>query len=241
MFPSESVRLATSTSVGQLPVAILASYGNGLRKGSSHGSLFAYYPEKRLGSVPKKTYAPLTQEFVRSILDYDPETGIFTWRERPYLPQKWNSRYAGKIAGNITRYGYVRIQIGKGLHYPAHVLAWLHVFGEWLPDGLDHRQGVRGDNRIKELRRADNSDNACNKAMQRNNKSGFVGVHFVQQAGKWEGVISKNGKRIWRYFFPTPEAAHKARQKELARIHGEFSVHEPIRARYFHSRDSSKS
>jgi hypothetical protein len=54
----------------------------------------------------------LTHEFVRSVLDYNEETGELRWKERTEDMFKsgkhsakhscgtWNSRYAGKIAAN---------------------------------------------------------------------------------------------------------------------------------------------
>ena len=183
-------------------------------------------------------YPALSVSFVRSILDYDPETGVFTWKHRADRAKNWNTRNAGKIAGHLTRYGYVRIQIEKGVHYAAHVLAWLYVHGEWLPNKIDHRHGVRDDNRITELRRMTLSDNGCNKAMQRNNQSGHPGVHFETQSGKWEAVVSKNGKRVWRRKFNTLKEAATARAQAVREIHGEFVPVEPKRARYFHHRDA---
>ena len=41
----------------------------------------------------------LTADYVRSILDYDKETGIFVWRYRSDKALNWNARYAGKEAG----------------------------------------------------------------------------------------------------------------------------------------------
>lgn len=194
-----------------------------------------------------KTLPELTAEFVKSILDYDPETGFFTWRHRADRPQKWNTLHAGKRAGTVSPSGYVKIQIGQTVssktgknvhaHYAAHVLAWLITYGEWLPNGVDHRFGVRGDNRISELRRATSSDNGCNKAMQRNNKSGHVGVWFVKQCQKWEAKISKNRQIRWRGQFHTFEEAVAARQAKIEEFHGEFTATNTERARYYHTRD----
>jgi HNH endonuclease len=180
---------------------------------------------------------PLTQEFVKSILDYDPKTGIFRWKTRSDVLDRWNKRNAGKIAGSTTYNGYVVIQIGKRLHYKAHVLAWLYVYGEWCPGEIDHKLGDRSDNRINELRKADESDNGCNKAMQRNNKSGFVGVHFDSQRGKWRAKINRRGSVQFDGFFDTAEAANSARQKALVKIQGEFAPQNPDRPKYPHHRD----
>ena len=192
--------------------------------------------------MPKIVHAPLSAEFVRSILIYNPNTGLFTWRERTDRARNWNTRNAGFLAGSThKKRGYVRIQIEKGMHYPAHVLAWLYVHGEWRPDEIDHRNGNRSDNRISELRIATPSQNGINKAMQRNNKSGAVGVHFVQQCGKWEGVITQNRKRIWRHFFDSKEEAAAARAEKARELQNEFVPSVDARPRYFHSRDEPSS
>lgn len=192
--------------------------------------------------MPVKTKPPLDVEFVRSILDYDPVTGIFRWRYRSSAPKNWNTRYAGAIAGTKTPDGYICIQIGKtatksGIHYRGHILAWLLVYGEWAPNGVDHRHGTRDDNRIAELRKADSSENACNKAMQRNNKSGFVGVHFDAQRGKWRARVSVNRTSYDGGFFDTAEEAAAARPVLVTKIQGAFAPEDANRPRYRHSRE----
>ena len=68
----------------------------------------------------------LSADFVRSILDYDPKTGVLLWKHRPKALRRWNSRHAGKIAG-YRQNGYLVIQVGKGNNYRAHHLAWVHL------------------------------------------------------------------------------------------------------------------
>jgi HNH endonuclease/AP2 domain len=179
----------------------------------------------------------LTKEFVRSILDYDPDTGVFRWKHRADRAQRWNTRYAGKISGTIDPFGYVIIQIEKGSNYRAHILAWLYMTGEWRPGGVDHRHGIRNDNRFSELRRASPSENGSNKRMQSNNSSGHIGVHFDRQRGKWRARINYKNRMYDVGFFDTPEAAAAARAERLKEIHGEFAATSQNRPRYFHSRD----
>jgi hypothetical protein len=177
--------------------------------------------------MPKPTRSALTAEFVRSILDYDPTTGLFRWRRRENVARQWNTKYAGTIAGTPARTGHIKIQIGKRCHYPAHVLAWLLVHGEWRPDQLDHSDGNPANNRIPNLRIANHSENACNKARQKNNKSGVAGVSFHPESGKWRARINKGGKKAFDGLFDTVEEAAGALNEALIKIHGPFRRHRP--------------
>lgn len=169
---------------------------------------------------PSRT--PLTAEFVREILDYDSLTGVFRWRARADRPSRWNTRYAGTVAGSFVK-GYLQIQIPKPHNYYCHVLAWLYVHEEWRPGEIDHKDGNRANNRIENLRIATESQNACNKAVQSNNKSGFAGVHFDKQRGKWRACVSIKGDRHDCGFFDTREQAAAARAREARLVHGEFA------------------
>lgn len=92
-----------------------------------------------------------------SELDYNPETGSFTWKTT-------NRRgFVGRQAGCFCRRsGYVKIRIHGKLEL-AHRLAWNMTY----PDNtvgpneqIDHINHVRTDNRIVNLRKASNTDNA---------------------------------------------------------------------------------
>lgn len=168
-------------------------------------------------------------EFVRRILEYSPETGIFTWKPRPdYLP-RWSKKWAGKPAGAISAqlgYQIIQIQTGPGqprANFAAHRLAWLHYYGEWPPRTLDHANGVRHDNRIANLRLATDSENGCNKRRQRNNVSGATGIWWNTQAGRWTAQVAKDGRRVWRKNFASFESAVAARKEQVRRFHGEFT------------------
>jgi hypothetical protein len=71
-----------------------------------------------------KTSEELTQERLKSLLNYNPETGEFTW-----LVNR-RGAWAGEIAGypKHTGSGKVYIIIGiDGKKYYAHRLAWLYT------------------------------------------------------------------------------------------------------------------
>lgn len=173
----------------------------------------------------KKAKDAVTAEFVRTVLSYDPATGILRWRERPDYPRKWNSRHAGKPAGCLVR-GYIQVRLTKSGCYPAHRLAWLLMTGEWPKNEIDHANRQPADNRFENLREATISQNLCNKAMQKNNTSGYTGVRFRSHHGKWEGRINVRGKTVWREYFDSAQEAAAARRAAIAEFHGEFAVHD---------------
>lgn len=182
----------------------------------------------------------ITAAFVREALDYDPATGILTWRERPNGPRKWNTRYAGKEAGTLNAAsGYRTISFKHAAPIAAHRIAWLHFYGAWPKNALDHRNGTRDDNRIDNLREASASDNSCNKIMQRNNSSGYTGVSLDPQRGKWRARVNRNRVMHDVGFFDTPEAAASARAEYVAKIQGDFAP-TGSRKRYQHHRDRKK-
>ncbi|WP_422109091.1 HNH endonuclease [Xenorhabdus bovienii] len=55
-------------------------------------------------------------------------------------------------------------------------IAWLYVYG-FMPKIIDHINRIRNGNRITNLRECDFSENARNRKIQTNNKSGINGVH----------------------------------------------------------------
>lgn len=87
----------------------------------------------------------LTQSRLKELLEYDPETGDFHWRVRPVRCKQnatWNSAWAGKIAGTISTYGYVMINVQHYQPMRAHRLAFLYMTGKFPQVDVDHINGI---------------------------------------------------------------------------------------------------
>lgn len=177
--------------------------------------------DKKLEQMKAKQ-ALLTAKYVREMLNYDPETGKFTWKKRAghIIP--------GTEAGGVWSNGYRLIKL-KGKQYLAQRLAWLHYYGKWPECELevDHIDLNKSNNAIKNLRLLNRSENARNHSTYASNSSGISGVSFVTAYGKWGATIrgdkyvkeNKNYKRESLGLFNTFEEAVNAR-KEAEKKYG---------------------
>ncbi len=164
----------------------------------------------------------LSHEYLTSMLDYDPETGVFTW--------KVNKSYKinpGDKAGSVTNQDYIAIGI-DGFIFHAHRLAWFYVHKEW-PEEIIHVNYNNVDNRISNLQNVSHAEYMKHKKL-RSSKSGHLGVHFHKSSGKyqakietireisWGGLVTQHKKIKNLGFFDTIEEAIQAR-KDAERKH----------------------
>jgi hypothetical protein len=145
-------------------------------------------------------------EQINKILDYNPETGIFTWKVTRGRAK------IGSVAGNITTQGYVEIRINR-ISYKAHRLAWLMTYNEFPKVGIDHINGIRNDNQISNLRIATKRENGQNLHIHRNGR--LVGTSYYKSTGRWRANVSAKGRVIHLGYFSTEELAHAAYQNYL--------------------------
>ncbi len=144
----------------------------------------------------------LTQARLKELLTYDPVSGVFA----RIKPVKGNR--PGKL-GRIND-GYLLIGIDRN-SYAAHRLAWLYIHGKWPAGMLDHRNGVRLDNRIDNLRDASYEVNAQNlQHAKRNSDSGVLGVGFDRVNRKWRAKITIHKRTVCLGRYPSMEAASSA-------------------------------
>jgi hypothetical protein len=161
----------------------------------------------------------VTQKELKILFSYDQDTGEFIWLKSGV---RGGRQIAGRKAGTLGFDGYIEICINKK-RYKAHRLAWLYVHGKWPSRSLDHKNCIRHDNRIGNLREAFHYQNLANCRKSKANTSGFKGVTLHKRTGKWWTAIMINGKRHYLGLYKTPEEAHAAYMKAARSNLGEFA------------------
>lgn len=159
----------------------------------------------------------LTQAELKKRLNYNSETGLFSW-----LIATSHSHKIGDIAGTMgKKKNYISIGINNKL-YQAHRLAWLYMTGSWPENQIDHKDTIKSHNWWDNLREATNSQNKMNQGIRPDNTSGYKGVKFDSRRGKWTAQCNAEGKRNFLGSFDTPELASMARKEFAKQHHGEF-------------------
>lgn len=154
----------------------------------------------------------LTATELRTELQYDPDTGVFTWL------RKHHGKHLRR-AGTIDSEGYIRIII-RGRYFQAHRLAWLYMTGTF-PIQVDHKDLNRTNNAWSNLRAATHSQNMANKRCRAS--SGLKGAYKCARTAKWNAYISDNGRQKYLGRFDTKEEAHAAYATEAKKLFGEFA------------------
>ena len=159
----------------------------------------------------------LTQERVKELFEYDPDTGVMIRRI------DWYKGKEGDVIGGRHNHGYLQTRV-DGSTYLLHRLAFLYMEGT-MPGEVDHVNGKRDDNRWKNLRPCTKSTNALNSKRGTRNKSGVKGVHWCRRDKKWIAQIYVDGaSRRLGYFDSLDEAAELV-QLVREEAHGEFARH----------------
>ncbi len=126
-------------------------------------------------------------EYLKENCRYNRSSGKFFWKKRGFR------RTLYKEVGSKHHSGYKMMFI-LGRRYSAHRIVWIYENGSFPKDQIDHINGVKSDNRIKNLRDASVRDNNINTKHHRSGR--LPGCHFCTYTKKWRAQIKLNGKRI---------------------------------------------
>jgi len=88
---------------------------------------------------------------------------------------------------------------------------------------VDHIDGNGLNNTRPNLRLATNAQNSANSRKNANNTSGFKGVCWYEQPGKWRACIKVSGKLIHLGYFTSKDDAHAAYCTAAEEYFGEFA------------------
>lgn len=159
----------------------------------------------------------LTAERIREAFTYDPLTGIIRCRET----DKYNR--AGQIAGCLhkpTGYWFVSLDDVK---IKGHQVAWACHYGVLPEFDIDHEDLDKANNKIKNLRPSNKSNNGANRPPQKNNTSGYKGVFWHKAASKWMVQIRVRNKLIYGGLFTSKDMAARHYDALAAKHFGEHA------------------
>ena len=167
--------------------------------------------------------------YLRDVLDYSTETGLFYWRERVsgiYISssrvKQWNAQYAGHPALEyVDKWGYKTGQV-LGVAWLAHRAAWAWVHNYLGPLQIDHINHIKEDNRISNLRLVTPSENLKNLSVAKAKNGLPLGVRFNKRDKRWIAAIGVHGKTKHLGYFESFDAAVLARREAEV----QFGYHE---------------
>lgn len=156
-----------------------------------------------------------TRDRVAEILEYEPLTGVLTWR----VPPRTHPKLINRPAGAVVK-GYLLVKIdGRGCK--GHHLAWLLTYGDWPSREIDHRNLKRLDNRIVNLRLASPAQNQANK-IRRSGKKVAKGVRLLP-SGNFNARIKVKGVLLSLGVFASEQEASDAYMIAARHHYGEFA------------------
>ena len=112
---------------------------------------------------------------------------------------------------------------GKIKSHKVHQLVAQAFLGH-TPNGMetiiDHRNGIKTDNRLENLRLVTPRENVTFGTLKRNTSSKYTGVSWHKHNKKWKADIGINGKLKHLGYFTSEEDAGRAYQEKLNELNG---------------------
>lgn len=158
----------------------------------------------------------ITKQRLLEVLEYDPTSGVFTWKPRINLNKSlWN-----KPAGTHDHLGYLRIKVDN-VQYLAHRLAYVIMTGNEPPEKLDHKDNNPSNCAWDNIRVATSSQNSSNVKTRSDNE---LGVKNIRKKGEnsYQVRVGKNGKSYSKTLKSLEEAI-EWRDTKLLELHGDFA------------------
>lgn len=206
-------RVAWSIYYGVAPAGLLR-HGN---KNKADNRIENLSIDSKIGLHAHLRSVPVSPENVAGIFDY--RDGKLYWKSS--LSGK--NRIKGREAGGLNADGYVNVEVG-GKSIGVHRIVWLMHNGQWPVGEIDHRNGVRNDNRIENLRDVAHDTNTQNRrAATSGSKTGLLGV-TMHKNGQFRARIRSNGRLRSIGLFDSAEEAHAAYIAAKRKLHAGCTI-----------------
>jgi hypothetical protein len=163
----------------------------------------------------------ITHEIACALFDYDPETGLLTWKfSSAQIKQGSEVGTNSSTPKSCTKYRAVRL---FGLNYKIHRIIWLMQTGEYPKGDIDHIDGNGLNNKWENLRDVTHSQNLMNAAVRSDSTTGYKGVSYDKARERWYAYINIDGKRKMLGRHRTLQEAVTARSNAEKELFGEYS------------------
>lgn len=162
----------------------------------------------------------LTQDKVKELFEY--RDGALFWKHRT-ISRGRKLKKGGQKVTTVAPDGYLRVGFNKR-QYLVHRVIFLYHHG-FLPECLDHINGIRSDNRIENLRPATKYENICNSKFRSDNTSGVKGVNWNKIKNRWQARIFVNKKVISLGYYKDLELAELVMMEARNLYHKEYANH----------------
>lgn len=138
-----------------------------------------------------------TQDRLKELFHYDPETGVFTKKGASNAGRRPSYKFGKVGAGRINQLGYVMVMV-DGTNYISGGLAWLYENGAWPHARIKYIDGNKLNNRIVNIRVQDGCAEAIKAQKITHDRLKEV-LHYEPETGwfTWRisSAVAKPGER----------------------------------------------
>ena len=160
----------------------------------------------------------ITKQLALESLSYEHETGWLTWVKKASDKTAVGSRAGWQRSPN----GYRQVGfMGETIY--EHRLVWLIVTGAFPEFQIDHRNGIKDDNRFANLRAASSTQNLANIGAKRDNTSGAKNVHWCNTRKRWIVKVKRSGRTHYVGAYVDYAVAVAAAAASRLQVHGDFA------------------
>jgi hypothetical protein len=160
-------------------------------------------------NVPERS---IPVEYIQQCFEYREEVvdgvlqGNVYWKHREDMSNSWNARHAGKKAGSVDSFGYLRTTVLYNIfrsYLKIHTIVWILNHGCYPKNMIDHIDRNKTNNLIDNLIDCQYRDNNNNRGANSNASSHFRAVSFNKNlpVRKWRVHVEVNGKSTPSIFF----------------------------------------